>query len=87
MVDSTILRAKEISTNTECQVLESYSFTIRGTGNLPKGKGLTVERYLQYEECIHFLREPPSACRKHPAPNKDLWLKGKLVLGLFRNYL
>lgn len=31
-----------------------------------------LERYLQYEGRIHFLRDPPPACRQHPAPNKDL---------------
>lgn len=31
-----------------------------------------LERYLQYEGCIHFLRDPPPARRHgHPASNKD----------------
>lgn len=56
----------------ECQVLETQTFTMRGTGNLPKGKEFTLERYLQYEGRIHFLRDSPPACRQHPASNKDL---------------
>lgn len=46
-----------------------------------------LECCLQYEGHIHFLRDPPPACRQYPAPNKDSKAQRELVLGLFQNYL
>lgn len=55
---------------------------MRETGNLPKGKEFILQFFLLYEGHILFLGVPSTACGKNSVPEKVIYLKKELILGL-----